>query len=42
MKKQGFGVDIGQLFPEANQKEAYKQWYMLMLSKITENLNTKK
>ena len=42
MKKQGFGVDIGQLFPEANQKDAYKQWYMLMLNKITEKLNPKK
>jgi asparagine synthase (glutamine-hydrolysing) len=38
MKKQGFGVDIAQLFPSTKHKHADKQWYLMMLKRITENI----
>ena len=38
MKKQGFGVDIAQLFPSNKHKHADKQWYLMMLKRITENI----
>lgn len=34
MKKQGFGVNIDQVFHAENQKQAYKHWYVLMLTNI--------
>lgn len=35
MKKQGFTIPIEQILPETKNSNANKQWYMLMLNKIT-------
>lgn len=45
MKKKGFSVDIHKLFPNETEKDAQRNWYLLMLSKLESkiafNLTTK-